>query len=120
MSEEIKSDAKKFWFPAKKFGYGWGPPNCWQGWLVILAYIALLLGGSFLLRPDRHLALFLAYTAILTAALIIICYLKGEKAGWRWGGKFVELFQQRAGHFFISPALSSSHLSPPVCWRPSR
>jgi hypothetical protein len=22
-----------FWFPAKKFGWGWGPPVKWQGWM---------------------------------------------------------------------------------------
>lgn len=87
MSEEMKPDEKKFWFPAKKYGYGWGPPNCWQGWLVILVYVALLSGGSFVLRPDRNLALFLGDTAILTTALIIICFLKGEKAGRHWGRK---------------------------------
>jgi hypothetical protein len=87
MNEEMKPDEKRFWFPAKKYGYGWGPPNCWQGWLVILIYVALLSGGSFLLRPDKHMALFLGYTAILTAVLVIICYIKGEKAGWHWGGK---------------------------------
>jgi uncharacterized membrane protein YhaH (DUF805 family) len=87
MSEEMKPGEKKFWFPAKKYGYGWGPPNCWQGWLVFLAYIVLMIGGYILLRPDKHLALFLGYIAILTAVLIVICYLKGEKAGRRWGRK---------------------------------
>jgi len=87
MSEEMKPNEKKFWFPAKKYGYGWGVPNCWQGWVVLLAFIALLAGGSFVLRPDKHSALFLGYTAILSVVLVIICYIKGEKAGWRWGGK---------------------------------
>jgi len=87
MSEEMKPDEKKFWFPAKKYGYGWGPPNCWQGWVVLLAYIALLAGGSFVVRPDKHLALFIGYVTILSIILTIVCWLKGEKAGWRWGGK---------------------------------
>jgi len=26
MSEETKPNEKKFWFPAKKYGYGWGRP----------------------------------------------------------------------------------------------
>jgi hypothetical protein len=85
--DAMKTEEKKFWFPAKRCGYGWGPPNCWQGWLVILAYVALLSGGAFLLRPDRHAVLFVAYVVGLSIILTIICWLKGEKAGWRWGGK---------------------------------
>ncbi len=26
---------KKYWFPAKRYGWGWGIPNVWQGWLVL-------------------------------------------------------------------------------------
>ncbi len=87
MSEETNPDKNRYWFPAKRYGWGWGPPNCWQGWLVILAYIALLSGGAFLLHPDKHLAFFIGYAVALTTVLIIICWLKGEKPGWRWGGK---------------------------------
>ena len=25
---------RKYWFPAKRYGWGWGMPNTWQGWLV--------------------------------------------------------------------------------------
>ena len=25
----------KYWFPAKRYGWGWGPPNNWQGWVVL-------------------------------------------------------------------------------------
>jgi hypothetical protein len=87
LNEEIKPDEKKFWFPAKRYGWGWGPPNCWQGWLVILSFIVLLVCGSFVLRPDKHLALFIGYTVSLSIILSVICYFKGEKPGWRWGGK---------------------------------
>ena len=87
LNEEIKPDEKKFWFPAKRYGWGWGPPNCWQGWLVILAFIALLVCGAFVLRPDKHPVLFIGYTVSLSIILSVICYFKGEKPGWRWGGK---------------------------------
>jgi hypothetical protein len=26
------SEPKKFWFPAKGYGWDWGPPKTWQGW----------------------------------------------------------------------------------------
>jgi hypothetical protein len=27
---------KKIWFPAKRYGWGWGPPTCWQALLTLL------------------------------------------------------------------------------------
>jgi hypothetical protein len=87
LNKEIKPDEKKFWFPAKRYGWGWGPPNCWQGWLVIVVYVALVSAGAFLFSPDKHPALFAVNLLIFTIALIFICFLKGEKPGWRWGGK---------------------------------
>jgi len=80
----MKSDEKKYWFPAKKYGWGWGPPKCWQGWLVLLAYFALLGAGAVLLLP-KSVGLFLCYVAIVVTVLILICLLKGEKPRWRWG-----------------------------------
>jgi len=31
---------KDFWFPAKRFGWGWGPPTKWRGWAVLAASLA--------------------------------------------------------------------------------
>jgi len=31
---------RKIWFPAKRYGWGWGFPICWQVW-VVLAFILL-------------------------------------------------------------------------------
>jgi hypothetical protein len=33
------------WFPAKRYGWGWGLPVAWQGWVVLLAWLALFVGG---------------------------------------------------------------------------
>ncbi len=76
-----------YWFPAKKYGWGWGLPNGWQGWLVLVAYIGLLAFGVVVLRPQEHAALFFAYTFAVSAVLILVCWLKGEKPRWRWGEK---------------------------------
>ena len=83
----METKAKKIWFPAKRYGWGWGPPNCWQGWVVLFGWLAALYGGAFLLRPDKHLALFIVFVFTMGAILITVCWLKGEKPGWRWGGK---------------------------------
>jgi hypothetical protein len=80
----LKPDEKKIWFPAKKYGWGWGPPVCWQGWVVLLAYFILLGAGGVLLLP-KHPGLFLGCVGILVTVLVSICLLKGEKPRWHWG-----------------------------------
>jgi hypothetical protein len=47
---------------------------------------ALLAAGSVALPPGRHVGLYLAYVAVLSALLIGLCWLKGEPLRWRWGG----------------------------------
>jgi len=37
-----------YWFPAKRYGWGWGFPITWQGWLVLLGFFALVLFGIYL------------------------------------------------------------------------
>ena len=29
----------RYWFPAKRYGWGWGPPATWQGWAVLAAFV---------------------------------------------------------------------------------
>ena len=77
----------RYWFPAKRYGWGWGPPSTWQGWAVLLAYFALLGAGFAFFTPGEHLAQFLAYVFLITALLVAIGWLKGEPPRWRWGGK---------------------------------
>ena len=74
-----------FWFPAKTYGWGWGPPNCWQGWAVIAGFLLLDAAGAALLIPVQATEGFIAYTTVLTLILIIICWRKGEPLRWRWG-----------------------------------
>jgi hypothetical protein len=76
-----------YWFRAKRYGWGWGLPLTWQGWLAYALYWVLLLLGFALFPPQRELAAFLAYTVGLSALLVVICWLKGEPPSWRWGDK---------------------------------
>ena len=71
------------WFPAKRYGYGWGFPRRWQGWVVMLAYFGALLAPRF--YASEHVGLFVAYAFGVTALLIAICIWKGEAPKWRWG-----------------------------------
>ena len=75
----------QYWFPAKRYGWGWGLPTTWQGWGVLIAFIGLVVAGAFLFPPRKVLAAYLVYVAVLAVALIAICWLKGEPPRWRWG-----------------------------------
>jgi hypothetical protein len=74
---------KKYWFPAKRYGWGWGLPCAWQGWVVFAVSLALGIGGAVLL--GRRHGIGIPYMVILGAAVIAICWLKGEPPRWRWG-----------------------------------
>ena len=78
-------DKQAYWFPAKRYGWGWGIPSCWQGWMVLAVFAGLFLAGFLLFPPSRDIGLYLAYVAILTGSLVAICWIKGEPPRWRWG-----------------------------------
>ena len=80
------NDQPTFWFPAKRYGWGWGLPVRWQGWLVFVAYLGLIYAGISYFRPRQEALGFLLYAAVLTAVLVAIVALKGERpVRWRWG-----------------------------------
>jgi hypothetical protein len=74
-----------YWFPAKRYGWGWGLPMTWQGWLVLAAFAALVVAGTFLFPPTKATAAYIVYIVILSALLTGVCWLKGEPPRWRWG-----------------------------------
>ena len=76
----------KYWFPAKRYGWGWGFPSTWQGWVVLLTYLVLILGGIPLIQATGN-AVYTAYTVLLTVALIAICWITGEPPRWRRGDR---------------------------------
>jgi hypothetical protein len=85
---------KKLWFRNKRYGWGWTPATR-EGWFAILIYVLLLIPimRNFILLADSGEPLDLnVVTAIgrvflLTFALILLCYHKGEKPSWHWGEK---------------------------------
>ncbi|WP_233856376.1 hypothetical protein [Paraburkholderia sp. HD33-4] len=79
------SPLHEYWFPAKRYGWGWGFPVRWQGWVTLLAYFVLLGAVVFLFQPVGHPLTFALLVALLTAALVAVCWLKGEPPRWRWG-----------------------------------
>jgi len=81
------SDHPKYWFPAKRYGWGWGLPSAWQGWVVLAIFAVLVLGGAFMLLPTYGSFAFVTYTLCLCLGLVGVCWLKGERPAWRWGTK---------------------------------
>lgn len=77
------TEEKKIWFPVKRYGYGWGFPCSWEGWVVFIGYIALIMEGPELV-PQRYYS---AYVIALSIVMIGICMWKGGRARWRWGEK---------------------------------
>ena len=71
---------KKYWFAAKRYGWGW-TPSTWQGWLILAVAVLLML--LFMTIPN--LLARVVWVTVVAIALIWVCYLKGEKPGWRWG-----------------------------------
>jgi hypothetical protein len=83
--EDIMPATSRYWFPAKRYGWGWGLPLVWQGWLVLIVYVGLIAAGVFLFPPHRAPAGFVLLVFVLSALLTGVCWLKGEPPRWRWG-----------------------------------
>lgn len=78
-----------YWFPAKTYGWGWGFPQRWQGWVVIAVYAAAAAVGSVWLvhrfPGGEHKPYAIAYLGALSLVLLAICWWKGEPPRWRRG-----------------------------------
>lgn len=69
-----------WWFPLRRFLPGWGLPVCWQGWMVLAGYFALLIGARpFLPRKSDARLLYVAYAMLLTGVLAVVIWKKGER-----------------------------------------
>lgn len=86
--KHIKNNHEGYWFKAKLYGWGWVPAT-WQGWLIMIFYVAIVLVLSFNIENNAsdQDALFGFVIPLLTATIlfIVIAYKKGEKPTWRWG-----------------------------------
>ncbi len=87
MEPKVPED-KDYWFPAKRYGWGWGLPRRWQGWVVMVAFLAVVGGWLAVVagNPGRFGPLTPALVLIAGGLLVAICWWKGEPPRWRWGG----------------------------------
>lgn len=81
------SGDKKYWFPAKRYGWGWGAPSSWQGWVVLIGFVALVALGAVVFPPDKQRGLYLGFVGACSVLLFLVCWLTGEPPRWRWGGR---------------------------------
>ena len=88
----VRNNPQGYWFKRKLYGWGWTPVT-WQGWLVIVLYIAFVSllvhsrEASIPGNPDSgsNFLVFGLPLLVATILLIWIAYKKGEKPKWQWG-----------------------------------
>lgn len=87
--EYYRDSPDNLWFKRKLFGWGWVPVR-WQGWFTLAVYLVVM--TPFLIKIDtdsntRDEGIIMPATIFIatTAALIYVCYKKGEKPKWQWG-----------------------------------
>ena len=82
---------QKYWFKNKRYGYGWFPCS-WEGWLMLAVYLVALawifrdVDSASHSASDTLIGMVVPF-ALLTAILLGICVMTGEKPEWRWAGK---------------------------------
>lgn len=79
---------KRIWFKRKLYGWGWTPAT-WQGWVITLLYIMLLVVFGLTIdenSPVREIVFtFILPVVLLTSTFIRVIYKTGEKPRWQWG-----------------------------------
>lgn len=89
-TDYLKDNPKKYWFKCKLFGWGWTPAT-WQGWLLTLVYLFIIIGLSLSVdenSSDKEVYLVVLLPVfILTIAFIRLAHKKGEPLRWQWGLK---------------------------------
>ena len=74
------------WFAPKRYGYGASLPISWQGWAILLGYVALIGVAGFLIP---YSLIGFASVVIMLSAVLIVITARTTRGGWRWrwGGK---------------------------------
>ena len=81
----------KIWFVHKTYGWGW-TPSSWEGWTVMVVYFILLVVLFRRADLSSHsgsdtLISFSLPFIVLTIALLVVTYWRGEPPRWQWGRK---------------------------------
>lgn len=79
------ADAQRYWFRAKRYGWGWGLPCAWQGWVVLAAFVVLVTLAARFVLPRFGAVAFCITCMLLVLGLVCVTWLTGEAPRWRWG-----------------------------------
>jgi hypothetical protein len=69
------------WFRAKRFGYGAGLPFKWQGWVLLVTHMALIIGLALMLSNQP---IILVPVILLVAFAPLPIYASRTEGGWKW------------------------------------
>jgi hypothetical protein len=75
----------RYWFATKRYGWGWGLPLTWQGWVVYAGWFAAFCGGLAVLGLRQQPAPHVIFIVAMVGLLFAVCYWKGERPRWRSG-----------------------------------
>lgn len=83
------------WFKPRRYGWGWGLPQTWQGWVSFGIFIAVWLGATFMLLPAEengplsagNIVTFVAIITVDVAGFVYVLFKHGEPPTWNWGSK---------------------------------
>ena len=76
---------RSYWFPARRFGWGWGLPCAGQGWAALALWGAVVAAGLAWL-PDDGPVPHAPFVGAMTLILVVVLWATGEPPRWRWGG----------------------------------
>lgn len=80
------------WFKRRRYGWGYVPVTR-EGWLVVLGFVALVLGGAtamMFIDPEGSFWGVAGYLVGIAAGAGVLLWLtqkKGPRGHWRWGKK---------------------------------
>jgi hypothetical protein len=69
------------WFAPKRFGYGVGLPIAWQGWALVIGFVAIAAASARAFR-DKPLLIFAVMIPVTVVFLVIGA--RTTRGGWRW------------------------------------
>ena len=69
------------WFAPKRYGLGTGLPIRWQGWALLIGFVALIIAVAIEFKGSPVLA---AAIIVPASILFLIVSVKTTRGGWRW------------------------------------
>ena len=72
-----------YWFAPKKLGQGSGWPTAWQGWVLLLGFLALVLGIAFFIDGGTPMDMAIGVGSIIVLTIPFMIIVKNRTPG-RW------------------------------------